>query len=610
MAALRRYYVSGGTDMARTSRKAKPRRIGAQGNSTARDGAALHCPAPVALMVVEGVNFSATLFDTNDISTIRGSSLALLRMADSVAESLLPMATASHTLTVLTRGASVFELAIDGQEDAALPALLDALLARARAVVSGFITSPEGGRIDLARFTILTSVARADELPSDAPRTLTALIAFARSRLRIEQARTRSFAMPHPGDLPDWAVSRAAGDCAAKSGLRGVVVDERGHGAERFTEHVSAGVLERRQFGRAARRGIWIRLLADAGETALVERIHAERIDFADQLRHLLPREGLDPITALSPAIRGKIALIHLDGNGFGGKRALLKDAASHGAFSDLLRGMQARLIAAVIGDALTEGGNGARLWADGDVRRVRIEPLLLGGDEMVVAVPAFCALPLLALMQCHLAGELSPDWVHEPMDADKRRLTHAAGIVLADQKTPIRHLRDAASALVDLVKAAQDGRKGFATAILAMEGFALPHGGIDPVLRTHYDVKEGTPTADAVTFPAGVGQAPWPAQLALLCELRDRLAISQAIKLLRAAGDVADWEQHVVAELNRLRMEPAARTRVQALLREHCLGWHPDRPTTPLRHYLLLHDYLPDVCATAALPGHGQVAA
>ncbi len=594
--------------MGSKSRKAKAKTNKAQAQPGARDNPSLHCPAPAALMIVEGVNFAATLFDTNDISTIRGSSLALLRMADAVAEALVPMATADHAITVLTRGASVLELAIDGPNDPALATLLEALLARARAVVSETITAPEGGTIDLTRFTILTVAARADALPPGAPRTLAALLAFARSRLRIEQARTRRFAMPHRGDLPDWAVSRAAGDCAAKSGLRGVVIDDRGHGEERFTEHVSAGVLDRRTFGRAARRGIWIRLLEEAGETELAQRIRRERIDFADQLRHLLPREKLDPDHGLSPAICGKIALIHLDGNGFGAKRALLKDAASHSAFSALLREIHARLIAAVIGDALADGGNGVRLWADGDVRRVRIEPLLLGGDELVVAVPAFCALPLLALMQRQLVAELDPVWVDAATAPEKRQLTHTAAIVLADQKTPIRHLRDAAAALVDLVKTAKDARKGFATAILTMEGFALPHGGIDPVLRTHYAVAEGTPTADAITFPGGGGPAPWAAQLRLLCELQDCLPISQAIKLLRAVGKVEDWSAHVVLELNRLRTDPATRAHVLRLLEEKALGWHKDRPATPLRHYVLLHDYLPDRGAAIAAPG--QVAA
>lgn len=595
--------------MGSKSRKAKPKRNNVQAQRMAADESSSQCPAPAALMIVEGINFAATLFDTNDISTIRGSSLALLRMADAVAEALEPMATADHALTVLTRGASVLELAIDGPEGPALEHLLQTLLEKARSVVSGVITAPEAGAIDLARFTILAVAARADELPRGTPRTLATLLALARSRLRIAQARSRRFAMPHPTDLPAWPVSRAAGDCAAKSGLRGVCLDERGHGAEQFTEKVSAGVLERRTFGRVARRGIWIRLLEEAGETALAQRIRRERIDFADQLRHLLPREGLDPPHALTPAIGGKIALIHVDGNGFGAKRALLKDAASHGAFSALLRTIHARLIAAVIGYALANGGNAARLWADGDVRRVRIEPLLLGGDELVIAVPAFCALPLLALMQENLAADLDASWVDPATPADARRLTHAAGIVLADQKTPIRHLRDAAAALVDLVKTAKDARNGFATAILTMEGFALPHGGIDPVLRTHYGVAEGAPTADAVTFPGAGGPAAWATQLGLLCDLQQCLPISQAIKLLRAAGTVHDWSGHIASELDRLRTDPAMRARVVDLLQNKALGWDVNRPATPLRHYVLLHDYLPDRHA-AAVAGPGKAAA
>lgn len=601
--------------MAKGSRRAKPRRV-----STA-DPTRI-CAAPAALIIVEAVNFTATAFDTNDISTIRGSSLALLRMVDAVDEALRPMATPDHRFTVLTRGASVYELVIDGPRDAALQECVATLLARAREIVSYPISAPDEGEIDLARFTILAVAARADELPDGAPPTLAALLALARTRLRVQQTRARRFAMPHPIDLPDWSVSQAAGDCAARSGLRGVVIDRRGHGADRFEERVSAGVLDRRLFGRSARRGIWLRLLREAGEAALVDRIIHERIDFADQLRHLLPNAALDPPHALTPAISGKIALIHLDGNGFGAKRALLKDAASHGALSDRLRAIHARLIARVIGDALDEGGNGARLWADGDVRRVRIEPLLLGGDELVIAVPAFCALPLLALMQDHLIGdELDEDWLMESRRAEDRRLTHAAAIVLANQKTPIRHLRSAAADLVDLVKLAASGRKGFATGILTMEGFALPHGGIEAVLDNHYAVphfgvgdswvKYRAEIADAIGFPAGDGtMAPWRRQLRLLCELRANLPISQAIKLLRAANEVADWRAHVASELGRIRSDPATRQKVAALLECEELGWRIERPTTPLRHYVLLHDYLPDWSPISSHSAAARVAA
>lgn len=551
--------------------------------------------ALAGVLIVEAVNFDTTVFDTNDISTIRGASLSLLRIADAIADHLVEVArqhASQRTVHVLVKGASIVELAVVAPADEPAERLLASLAAAARAFLAEIIAFPVPkdywtSNVDPSRFTFQVATASQNDLPPGLPNTsdtLSAMQALARSRLRVAQGQSRSFAMPVQQDLVKWS---AFSDCGVHSGMSAVVEDGG--------DMVSAGVARRRAFGRSARAGMVLNALkAHPDGEVLALKITDEKWEFSRTLDMLLPGKGEQRANGIHSSVSGKIALIHIDGNGFAAKRAMIAEAGHLASFSSRLREIQAIVLTALIKAAMDEAAD----------EIIRVETLLLGGDELVVAVPAWRAFDWLAIVQSALTGhQLDAGWVSGTATDQDRALTHATGMVFAQVKAPIRHLRHVVSALVDVAKDAPKGREGFPTAILVIEGFDLPYDGVKSVVRKLYGLGAETAIGPAFSFPGqaeAVASPVWLTQLKELRVLKALLPHRQAIRLVALTHssdnepltDTLRWNAQVDEELNQVYGGQDVET-IRKLIRSPLLGYSDKHPRMPLQHLIMLHNYL-----------------
>ena len=169
----------------------------------------------------------------------------------------------------------------------------------------------------------------------------------------------------------------------------------------------------------------------------------------------------------------GKIALIYIDGNGFGkAQRDIINKAENseeqiknQQLFDKNLRSKRAEYLLSLV--ALLKNNKAYQLEADpkGQLRQVlQLETLLWGGDEMTIVVPAWIGLKVLkhfydffedfSLYDC-----LSSD-SGERTESTKPRQTvkHAAGLVFCSAKTPIKKVNTLAREIADDIKDLHDG--------------------------------------------------------------------------------------------------------------------------------------------------------
>jgi hypothetical protein len=152
--------------------------------------------------------------------------------------------------------------------------------------------------------------------------------------------------------------------------------------------------------------------------------------------------------------LNNKIAVLYFDGNNFSGIQAqhcqTIQDLRDFDTYiQEQRRAFLTTLLAKIKHDE-------AFLTSD---KKLRLETLLWGGDEMIFVVPAWQGLKLLKTFYTH-----SQDW-----EFSTEPLTHAGGIVFCQVGTPIQRVVKLAKDLADAVKAYPQGRNqnGFDYAVL-----------------------------------------------------------------------------------------------------------------------------------------------
>ncbi len=152
--------------------------------------------------------------------------------------------------------------------------------------------------------------------------------------------------------------------------------------------------------------------------------------------------------------LRDKLAVIYLDGNGFGKlQKDNCKDKGRQEKFSTGLRKLQGGLLGELL-RPLAEHKEAA--WWNGD--DLRFETLLWGGDEIIWVVPAWQGWHVLQRF-----FELSRSW----LPLLDQTLTHAAGLVFAHHKAPIHGLTHLAKSLAEEAKKRRTGANAFAYQVL-----------------------------------------------------------------------------------------------------------------------------------------------
>jgi len=368
---------------------------------------------------VEAVNLDSTLFDTDQLSVIRGGSFLV---ADAMCRLLQVF---PDDLERLSIGASVGLYEIKGDAD---PAGI-------KERVIDWLRADD----DCGLFTFAVALCRADHLQT-AKAELTAAI-------RVEQLRQLT-------NVPDRIAAGVAHQPCGLTGKRACRPDGPARAVRDKMQPVSAAVDRRWERGLRLKTDLYLTTLAAARVIAPARMARIAGFRYAADLERLAawPTEAPDRDPGQPDGahrLDHKIAVIYLDGNGFGDiQRRCVETSAHQIAFDDRLHEDRAEFLATLL-EALIDGHfQGAPLLAtrcppDDRGEALRLETLLWGGDEMTLVVPAWLGFDVLQMFYHRAAA-----WQFQG-----ERLTHAGGIVFCHAHTPIARMHQLARTLADDVK-------------------------------------------------------------------------------------------------------------------------------------------------------------
>lgn len=540
----------------------------------------------VAFLSVSAVWFSGTVLDTSDISTTRGGSLAMLFTPECLLAHLRNQFCADWTFEPIILGASNLVLKCTGPMDAQGDILMAArkFLSKVQDLtasfpVEGLTRFGQGGHKNFDLSNLRFAVSMVDDQFAEnfselrdgevCAMSKTKKKKFEQNKihaLSILQARNayQQYQMPScvlPHKAPSKEGAYIADDICALDGIH--YASEVDH-----TKNVSASVASRRKFGRDRKKDFYLNILKDADHALkgdLLERL--TQLEFSQSLADLelydIDTENEDigeasnqPIekSNLPVNLSGKIAVIHLDGNGFGkilNSRARMVDRQ---AFSSQMRTLQANMLVELLNWYVPSSSD--THWSKNDLiappqksaetgevlpARLRIETLLWGGDEMVFAVPAWRAMEIVGVLEAALR-KFEIKWSKGP----NTKLTHAFGICFADTKTPIRLLARMAGELADTAKGEKQDNRGNFSFNIAVAGIDIADGDIISARSKAF----GGMDIDVQTFVADHrNQAGWSEIFTRFMALRRDIGASQIGVMLEFAKSLDLAKIHMCEE-------------------------------------------------------------
>jgi hypothetical protein len=340
------------------------------------------------LLRVEGVNLDSFVFDTQDLSTIRGGGLLLLAAIEEVAS--------DDALTAISTGASVGLFRVNPGENA------DQVAQRVKSTLQNDLHYRH------ATFVIDTVQMRDNSAPSfiEAREQLVALN-------RFQQQCTPTVS------IPDWNLNSRT-YCEADM----VRAATRGK--------LSESAYLRQEYGRTKKHELY----RDQASMYLGSPNPAADMEFTNNLEDLT--DGYS-----NESLNRKMAVIHIDGNGFSSiqKELVLQasDPESEQHEIDIsLKKYRRQFLVGLLEEMKRE----PKSWrtAKGEYR---IEFLLWGGDEIVLVVPARAGWQTASFFY-----ECSRNW-----KLGEKPLKHAMGVVFCHHKAPIHRIVRLAKELTELAK-------------------------------------------------------------------------------------------------------------------------------------------------------------
>lgn len=338
----------------------------------------------------EAFNLDHMVYDTHDISTIRGGSFMLLDAVKSLQEAfrdkLEPIATAA------SKGVFAYED----------PGSLDAQREGMMREVLRVLHDATGGH---ATFV----VAVEEDVPDDFQLVLNRLEA----EVRRQQWRMPTVVVPPfaPTDqecyLDGW-----------RPGIEPYPLDRE--------FKISAATHFRRQRGRELKHTLFVELFGEVD-------------DEDDLCAKDLGELAADPSKGI---LSSKIAFIHVDGNSFGRIRsAKCTNPTSRKKFDDLIQKRRLSFLGDLRTRAYAEHDFYVRTRTGRDV--LRLEMLLWGGDEFTLIVPAWKGLEVLEHFYRIVDG----------LEFDGVPMSHRAVMIFCHHNAPILQIRQLAEELLDVTK-------------------------------------------------------------------------------------------------------------------------------------------------------------
>ncbi len=417
-------------------------------------------------LLIEGINIDANVFDTNQLSVIRGSSFllrdAILNLANKFSTQLTPLSLGGSSGFFETTDSNIHSLVTTIQSELETP--------------------------PCSTVPFIIEHCQAKD-PKSAKETLLA-------QLRIRQLRAATIVPDTPATsnsgASHWHGVRPQGSQDAQ--VRYAPPD----GTEEITL-ISSSEKQRWDHGRNRERvkgqSYHLDELTQLHETEdcaalkngsykeLEERL--KKYGFCRELGHIADSRQTPENTLeqpIYPKLDGKVAIFYADGNDFGKRqRERLKSdnpAQAQQEFDRGLRCCRSKLLTTLLQDMLDNDA----LFPDmktrslhnvkpGEIsswqKALRLETLLWGGDELMFVMPAWIGF---AFVQRFF--ELTNSWldINEP-------LTHSAGLVFCSAKTPIRITRDLARMIADDIKqrTEKNGGKRNAWDYMVLESIDYP---------------------------------------------------------------------------------------------------------------------------------------
>lgn len=444
------------------------------------------------LLRVEGVNLDDTVFNTNNLSLIRGASLVLETFGYELKRELeeqkltaMPVFLASSSAVFLVSDADALQaqkvvqdrLAMGQTQKARQPAMI----------------VKQGGDRDedlnlvmpsehMIFVTTLVKLARPVEFghsrtlsPADTD-VVAAALALAR-----KQAQRQQMAMPN---LPRSPAGKAAvATAAARSDVQcridpnrqvpitpldGDFVDmpvgrfkewegtDKKRGPRTISQLFSRRSAHLLTYGRMGRKQLYDFMVEKTGYADLRARGLDRDFAFAESFEDITGT--IDSGLTLAPSLGGKLAVLYIDGNGFTGhaaKSPVVFPEVVRKIYNDLFFELVGRFLDGASGPDTTAWQNPdpkalvRKIMEDGSRQSVpplRLETLFVGGDDACLIFPAWLAMDLASFAMTTLressarhGGAFQPSF--------------RAGLAIADSGTPFRRIRNLAFELMNDAK-------------------------------------------------------------------------------------------------------------------------------------------------------------
>lgn len=559
---------------------------------------------------IEGINFDDTVYNTTDLSTIRGSSLALEAIGYEI-EALLkqPHQLVQFEKVYIGGSQAVFRL-IDATESS-----VTELAQKLRDHCAGSIKQGDDWPVyvdpgELAAFenfppdeqlrlletpsehmTFAVDVERIDGAGDAALK-----IAINKAHMRSRRRQMRAPNLPRSpgatatsGKIADRAALRCPIDkdrqtsqdqtsqAAPDLGCTLVVNQDRfpnavacpdaaltAKGLKRI--YASKRTADLRPYGRDARRTLYAVQIGVENYRALIAKGLFVTHDFARTFEDITA----EPPKGLAPSVPGKLAYVYLDGNGF----SKIRDAADFAKFAQMCDAITKAMLTGLLNRFLDESANPVwslrrkiytrterYKWGQVDRQLMRLETLIFGGEDACLVMPAWLAFDVTSLM-LKLAGDAGNAAVATWGLVDPPKISFRAGVLICDARTPARRAVDVAKTLCDDARIEIDKVAQSAISFHISESHDLPEypGAMLEALR---GPQFGTFADQATTNTAfRATMADWHIQERNVIALKNTFARSQLYALIQELdGDQgatldqpARFDKFVKTYLNRKR--------------------------------------------------------
>ena len=144
-------------------------------------------------------------------------------------------------------------------------------------------------------------------------------------------------------------------------------------------------------------------------------------------------------------SLENKLAILYFDGNGFGGIQNELEDSCELYKFDRLVQKRRKKWLKNLIETIRTDEDFKITIKRKKQtLDAIRLEVLLWGGDEIILAVPAWKGMHV--LQHFYQFQRSFPRY-------NNKNLTHAGGLVFCHARTPIQRMQELAQEIADHIK-------------------------------------------------------------------------------------------------------------------------------------------------------------